>query len=132
MLGRAAPGGHGTKVPSGRRQDQRLDLVAAVVLRFVEPVVGGIEDALRFIEGGADDDPVKMNVAEADSLYRLLELEVVPTFYDRDKSGVPKGWLRIVKEAIRTVMPHFSARRMMKQYAEEMYESAARRATDLN
>ena len=80
------------------------------------------------IEGGADDDSAKMNAAEADSLYRLLELEVVPTFYDRDKSGVPKGWLRIVKEAIRTVMPHFSARRMMKQYAEEMYESAARRA----
>ena len=62
------------------------------------------------IEGGADDDDsAKMNAAEADSLYRLLELEVVPTFYDRDKSGVPKGWLRIVKEAIRTVMPHFNS-----------------------
>ncbi len=81
------------------------------------------------IEGGADgDDPVKMNVAEADSLYRLLEREVVPTFYDRDKSGIPDGWLRIVTEAIRSVMPRFSARRMMKQYAEEMYQSAVRRA----
>ena len=66
-----------------------------------------------------------MDAAEADSLYRLLELEVVPTFYDRDRHDVPKRWLRIVKEAIRTVMPRFSARRMMKQYAEEMYESAA-------
>ena len=49
MLGRAASRGHGTKVPSGRRQDERLDLVAAVVLRLVEPMIGRVEDALRFV-----------------------------------------------------------------------------------
>ena len=51
------------------------------------------------IEGGADDDDdsAKMNAAEQ-VVYRLLELEVVPTFYDRDKNGVPKGWLRIVRK----------------------------------
>jgi glycogen phosphorylase len=80
------------------------------------------------IEGDLNDDDVAaVNAIEAESLYRLLEVEVVPTFYERDKSGVPARWLRIVKEAIRTVMPQFSARRMMKQYAEEMYEPAARR-----
>ena len=79
------------------------------------------------IEGGADDDPAMTNATEAEALYRLLEVEIVPTFYDRDTSGIPTRWLRIVREAIRTVMPHFSARRMMKQYAEELYGPAARR-----
>ena len=52
------------------------------------------------------------------ALYRLLEEEVVPAFYDRDADGVPRRWLAIVKESIRTVAPRFSARRMVKEYAE--------------
>ncbi|MGH7886733.1 MAG: alpha-glucan family phosphorylase [Candidatus Binatia bacterium] len=80
------------------------------------------------IEGANDDDPSMTNGAEAEALYRLLEVEIVPAFYDRDTGGIPTRWLRIVKEAIRTVMPRFSTRRMMKQYAEEMYGPAASRA----
>jgi starch phosphorylase len=45
----------------------------------------------------------------------------VPAFYDRDVNKVPRRWLQLVKEAIRTTMPRFSARRMVKQYAEWMY-----------
>jgi len=37
---------------------------------------------------------------------------------------VPHAWLRIVKEAIRTVMPQFTTRRMVKQYVREMYAPA--------
>ena len=44
------------------------------------------------------------------SLYRLLEEQVVPTYYQRDHHGVPHAWLRMVKECIRTVTPHFCAR----------------------
>jgi starch phosphorylase len=80
------------------------------------------------IEGAADNDSSVTNAAEADALYRLLEEEIVPCFYDRDGSGISTRWLRTVKEAIRTVMPRFSTRRMIKQYAEEMYAPAARRA----
>ena len=54
--------------------------------------------------------------ADADALYRLLEEEVVPAFYDRDASQVPHRWIATVKEAIRTVAPRFSARRMVKEY----------------
>ena len=61
------------------------------------------------------------------TLYRLLEEQIVPTFYDRDEHDVPRRWLRIVKEAIRTVAPRFSARRMIKEYAEGMYIPMARR-----
>ena len=61
------------------------------------------------------------DAAQAESLYRLLEEQIVPAFYERDEQGVPRTWLKTVKEAIRTVTPWFSARRMVKQYTEESY-----------
>ena len=80
------------------------------------------------IDGGAPaDNPDAVDAADADALYRLLEEEVVPAFYDRDRSHVPHRWMAIVKEAIRTVAPRFSARRMVKEYAERMYAPALER-----
>ena len=68
-----------------------------------------------------------VDAADAAALYRLLEEEVVPAFYDRDARGVPHRWLAIVKEAIRSVAPRFSARRMVKEYVERMYAPALER-----
>ncbi|MDO8680174.1 MAG: alpha-glucan family phosphorylase [Acidobacteriota bacterium] len=76
------------------------------------------------IDGGSTGDDEAMNAADAESLYRLLEEEVVPAFYERDAHGVPARWVHLVKQAIRTVMPNFSARRMGKDYAERMYAPA--------
>ena len=69
-------------------------------------------------------DPNAADEADASALYGLLENEIVPAFYDRDESDVPHRWLRVVKEAIRSVAPHFNTRRMLKQYAQQMYLSA--------
>jgi starch phosphorylase len=76
------------------------------------------------IESDCTGDEGAVDAAEAEALYRLLEQEVVPAFYDRDARGVPGGWVRLVKEAIRTVMPLFCARRMVKEYAERVYAPA--------
>jgi glycogen phosphorylase len=59
--------------------------------------------------------------SEADALYRLLEEHIIPTFYERDASGVPVRWMAVVKQAIRTVVPQFCARRMVKEYVDQMY-----------
>jgi starch phosphorylase len=72
--------------------------------------------------GGARGD-----AAEAEALYRLLEEQIAPAFYTRDENSVPRQWVQIAKEAIRTVAPRFSARRMVKQYAEEAYAPMASR-----
>ena len=54
------------------------------------------------IDGGAPRaTPTRVDAADAPPLYRLLEEEVVPAFYERDASGVPRRWIAIVKEAIR-------------------------------
>ena len=79
-------------------------------------------------EGAAND--ADADAADAKALYRVIEQEVVPSFYERDGTGVPKRWLSIVKEAIRTVAPNFGARRMVKQYAEEFYAPMAIRVAN--
>jgi starch phosphorylase len=82
------------------------------------------------IEGHAPPhDPGAVDAADAESLYNLLESEIVPAFYDRDVNGIPRRWLSIVREAIISVTPRFSARRMVKQYAETMYGPATRQLT---
>ncbi|HEX76644.1 MAG TPA: glycosyltransferase family 1 protein [Dehalococcoidia bacterium] len=63
---------------------------------------------------------------DAEALYRLLEEEVVPLYYTRDRSGVPYGWIRLVKEGIRSIVPIFCMRRMLKEYTERMYKTAAK------
>jgi starch phosphorylase len=81
------------------------------------------------IEGaaaGSDDEA--SDAADAEALYSLLENEVVPAFYDRDPSGIPHRWVRIVKEAIRSVAPQFSTRRMVKDYVTRLYVPAMRAA----
>jgi len=78
--------------------------------------------------GVSSVDQAEQDAADAEALYRLLEEQVVPTFYQRDQHGIPHAWLRIVKESIRTVTPRFSASRMVKQYVHEMYAPAAEQA----
>jgi starch phosphorylase len=64
------------------------------------------------------------DAADAEALYRVLEDEVVPLYFDRDTDGVPRRWVQVVKEAIRTCAPVFSARRMVKEYTNRFYVPA--------
>jgi starch phosphorylase len=50
-----------------------------------------------------------------------LEDIIVPLFYERSDQGLPLDWLKVVKEAIRSIAPAFSATRMVKEYAQQMY-----------
>jgi starch phosphorylase len=70
-------------------------------------------------------NPEEEDAADAEALYHLLEEEIVPLYYNRDRSGVPCGWIRLVKEAIRSIAPIFSARHMLKEYTERIYRTAA-------
>jgi len=76
-------------------------------------------------DGPGTYSPEEEDRADAESLYRLLEEKIVPLYYDRDRGGVPHGWVNIVKEAICTVVPRFCARRMIKDYTEQLYIPAA-------
>jgi len=75
--------------------------------------------------GRSHDDPWAQDAADAEALYNLLENEVAPLFYKRDADDVPRGWVQVMKEAIRTSVPVFCTRRMVKEYTERFYVPAA-------
>jgi starch phosphorylase len=65
------------------------------------------------------------DAADADAIYSTLEQEVVPLFYERDETGLPRGWIRRSKEAIRTLAPRFSSQRMVIDYINRLYVPAS-------
>lgn len=84
------------------------------------------------INGGPEMADREQDQTDADALYSLLENDVVPLFYKRDRDGVPHGWMQVVKEAFCSVVPHFCARRMLKEYTEKMYVPAASQSRQAN
>jgi starch phosphorylase len=70
------------------------------------------------------DDP-SWDAAEAESLYAILEKEVIPEFYSRDEHGIPRGWVTRMRESMARLTPAFSTNRVVRQYTEEHYLSAA-------
>jgi len=58
---------------------------------------------------------------DAEALYALLEKEVIPLYYERDTDGVPHGWIKIIKNSIKTIVPFFNTQRMLKEYTTEAY-----------
>ena len=76
-------------------------------------------------------DPHQEDESDAAALYRLLEEIVVPLYYQRDRAGVPKDWVGMMKEAISSIVPRFCTRRMLKEYIERMYIPAGRSKIDL-
>jgi starch phosphorylase len=71
---------------------------------------------------GADRDE-----ADAQSLYALLEQEVIPEFYERDASGVPRRWIQRIRRSMAELTTAFSSNRMMLDYVEHAYRPAALR-----
>lgn len=71
-----------------------------------------------------DDDPA-WDAYEAEELYRLLEQEVIPFFYDRDEHGIPARWIAKIRASMGQLAPRFSSNRMVRQYTEQCYLPAA-------
>jgi len=61
---------------------------------------------------------------DANFIYQVLEEEIVPLYYDRDRDGTPRGWVEIMRESIRSNAPMFGTRRMIKEYTNELYVKA--------
>jgi len=72
-------------------------------------------------EEGLSETTEQMDRRDAESLYRVLESEVVETFYDRDETGVPRRWVEMTRHAIRTLAPAFNSDRMVRDYTRQIY-----------
>ncbi len=67
--------------------------------------------------------PESRDATDAAALYTLLEKEVVPLYYSSSIDGIPHGWVKMMKETIKSTSAAFSARRMVKEYVNKYYPS---------
>src|SRR5205807_8961407 len=86
------------------------------------------ENGWAILSAEGYDDLERRDAAEAESLFDILERQVVPLFYDRFEGPVPRRWVRRVKNSLRTLGPCVVATRMVRDYVETMYEPIATRA----
>ena len=69
--------------------------------------------------------------ADAESLYTLLEEQVVPLYYERGMDGLPHAWLARSKRSLQTLTAEFSSNRMVRDYFDDYYMPAAVRHDEL-
>jgi len=74
---------------------------------------------------GTNPDEAAQDWADALDLYRLLEEEILPRYYDRDPHGLPRAWIDLMGRSISSTIWRFSTTRMLHEYAERLYLPAA-------
>jgi starch phosphorylase len=73
------------------------------------------------------DDTDRVDAADADHFYSLLEDEIIPLYFTRDARGIPHGWIDKMRNALRVAFRQFNARRMVQTYCERYYVPSMRR-----
>ncbi|GAB4234660.1 MAG: glycosyltransferase family 1 protein [Deltaproteobacteria bacterium] len=71
-------------------------------------------------------DPEEQDRVECEALYNLLENEIVPMFYDRDRGGLPRAWIGMMKASMRKLGAYFNTHRMVREYTDSAYMPAHR------
>jgi starch phosphorylase len=79
------------------------------------------ENGWAFGEARPYETEAAQDAADAQTLYTLLENEVLPLYYQRDEAGLPRGWLRRLKGAMATIIPRFNTDRQVQDYLHHVY-----------
>ncbi len=70
------------------------------------------------------ESPALQDEEDAQSLYDTLENQIIPLFYERDPKEISHEWIARIKDSMKTNIPQFSTRRMVKEYVERLYVKA--------
>jgi starch phosphorylase len=73
------------------------------------------------------DDPGYQDMVESQTIYNMLENEVVPLFYTRSADNLPRAWIHRIRKSMRWITPRFNTRRMVMDYAQRCYLPAQSR-----
>jgi starch phosphorylase len=76
-------------------------------------------------DGQEHHNDLGWDAQEAGQLYRLLEEEIIPCFYERTANGIPEGWLARMRASMAELTPQFSTNRMVREYVERLYIPAS-------
>ena len=74
------------------------------------------------------EDQHLQNVLDAESIYNILENEIIPTYFDQDDKGVSEKWVSFIKNIIAEVAPDFTMKRMLDHYFERFYNQLGTRS----
>ncbi len=86
----------------------------------------------RIGNGAAHEDHEYQDRIESQALYNLLEDEVIPCFYERDRGTPPKKWIRMMKESMKMAIRDFSSDRMVRDYAARFYLPSIRNLREMS
>jgi len=64
---------------------------------------------------------------DAATIYSLLENEIVPLYYNKNEKGYSEGWIKVIKNSIATIAPHYTMKRQLDDYYEKFYNKEAKR-----
>jgi starch phosphorylase len=94
----------------------------------------GYQPGLGWAIGSGEeyDDPEVQDQIEARAVFRLLEDEVAPLFYQRDEHNLPRGWISHMKKSLAFLCPEFNTHRMLEDYVDMAYLPAAGRYNALS
>jgi len=71
------------------------------------------------------EDHTYQDDVESETIYSLIEREIAPLFYERGRDNMPRGWIKKMKRAMKSLTPTFSTHRMVEEYMERFYTKAA-------
>lgn len=77
------------------------------------------------------ENPHYQDELDAETIYDLLEDDIIPLFYERDKNGVPSGWISFIKNTIAGIAPRFTTKRMLDDYISQYYDKLYERTCRL-
>jgi glucan phosphorylase len=82
--------------------------------------------------GGREPAPEdeEQDAADAEAIYRLLEEEIVPRFFERNDDDLPLAWITTMRAAIEGSIWQFSTARMLIEYVEQLYRPAVAAGTE--
>lgn len=66
---------------------------------------------------------------DAATIYNMLENEIVPLYYNKDKNGVSTDWVKVIKNSIATIAPHYTMKRQLDDYYSKFYNKLAERSS---
>lgn len=69
---------------------------------------------------------------DAATIYNMLESEIVPLYYDKNKDGISNDWVKVIKNSIATIAPHYTMKRQLDDYYTKFYSKLAKRSAKIN
>lgn len=64
---------------------------------------------------------------DAATIYSILETEILPLYYARNKKGCSEGWIKVIKNSIAQIAPHYTMKRQLDDYYNKFYTKLAKR-----